>query len=191
VEEAFVEPSQMTEPPWGPVLRRGPVRGGFQHAGGWSDRPAANMLWRGEEPSTNVLRYSMALREGGERREIGFLWRVLKATVSGFVANDALSRGASIAFYALRPWRPYSLSSLPRAPGCQPWNSALAGKAVLSALNTVVSLGIFTLLFAAIYRGAAGYDDPRASSCAGRFCHSRAVHRRKIADRMVPRSGRA
>ena len=29
---------------------------------------------------------------------MGFLWRVLKAAVSGFLANDALSRGASIAF---------------------------------------------------------------------------------------------
>ena len=28
---------------------------------------------------------------------MGLLWRVLKAAVSGFVGNDALSRGASIA----------------------------------------------------------------------------------------------
>jgi hypothetical protein len=31
---------------------------------------------------------------------MGRLWRVLKAAVSGFQANDALSRGAAIAFYA-------------------------------------------------------------------------------------------
>ena len=29
---------------------------------------------------------------------MGFLGRVLKTAVSGFLANDALSRGASIAF---------------------------------------------------------------------------------------------
>ena len=31
---------------------------------------------------------------------MGALWRIVKAAVAGYVANDALSRGASIAFYA-------------------------------------------------------------------------------------------
>ena len=40
---------------------------------------------------------------------MGFLWRVLKAAVSGFLANDALSRGASIAFYAATSLAPVLL----------------------------------------------------------------------------------
>jgi membrane protein len=40
---------------------------------------------------------------------MGLLWRVLKAAVSGFVANDALSRGASIAFYAATSLAPVLL----------------------------------------------------------------------------------
>jgi membrane protein len=31
---------------------------------------------------------------------MGRLWRILKTAVSGFLTNDALSRGAAIAFYA-------------------------------------------------------------------------------------------
>ena len=58
-----------------------------------------------------------------------------------------------------------------------------AGRAILSALNTVVSLAIFTLLLAAIYKGAPRYDDLLAASSPGRICHSRAVHCRQIADR--------
>jgi membrane protein len=37
------------------------------------------------------------------------LWRVLKAAVSGFLANDALSRGAAIAFYAATSLAPVLL----------------------------------------------------------------------------------
>jgi membrane protein len=37
------------------------------------------------------------------------LWRVLKVAVSGFVANDALSRGAAIAFYAATSLAPVLL----------------------------------------------------------------------------------
>jgi membrane protein len=37
------------------------------------------------------------------------LWRVLKAAVSGCLANDALSRGASIAFYAATSLAPVLL----------------------------------------------------------------------------------
>ena len=37
------------------------------------------------------------------------LWRILKAAVLGFVANDALSRGASIAFYAATSLAPVLL----------------------------------------------------------------------------------
>jgi membrane protein len=40
---------------------------------------------------------------------MGLLWRVLKAAVSGFIANDALSRGASIAFYAATSLAPVLL----------------------------------------------------------------------------------
>ena len=192
---------------------------------------------------------------------MGLLWRVLKAAVFGFVANDALSRGASIAFYAATSLAPVLLIvvaiaglafgqdaaraaisdelgrllgstggdfiksilarssdptsgatatlvgvvtvlvtasgvfgemrtalnatfkakptdepifslirsraaslglvaalgfmlivSLAASAGLSALEQWSAGKAVLSALNTVVSLGIFTLLFAAIYR---------------------------------------
>jgi membrane protein len=37
------------------------------------------------------------------------LWRIVKAAVSGYVANDALSRGASIAFYAATSLAPVLL----------------------------------------------------------------------------------
>lgn len=40
---------------------------------------------------------------------MGRLWQVLKAAVSGFVANDALSRGAAIAFYAATSLAPVLL----------------------------------------------------------------------------------
>jgi membrane protein len=40
---------------------------------------------------------------------MGQLWRVLKAAVSGFLANDALSRGAAIAFYAAASLAPVLL----------------------------------------------------------------------------------
>jgi membrane protein len=40
---------------------------------------------------------------------MGLLWRVLKAAASGFIANDALSRGASIAFYAATSLAPVLL----------------------------------------------------------------------------------
>jgi uncharacterized BrkB/YihY/UPF0761 family membrane protein len=40
---------------------------------------------------------------------MGLLWRVLKAAVSGFITNDALSRGASIAFYAATSLAPVLL----------------------------------------------------------------------------------
>ncbi|MCA1457278.1 YihY/virulence factor BrkB family protein [Bradyrhizobium sp. BRP22] len=40
---------------------------------------------------------------------MGRLWRVLKAAVSGFLANDALSRGAAIAFYAATSLAPILL----------------------------------------------------------------------------------
>ncbi|WP_374207429.1 YihY/virulence factor BrkB family protein [Bradyrhizobium sp. 190] len=40
---------------------------------------------------------------------MGLLWRVLKGAVSGFIANDALSRGASIAFYAATSLAPILL----------------------------------------------------------------------------------
>jgi membrane protein len=40
---------------------------------------------------------------------MGPLWRVLKAAVSGFLANDALSRGAAIAFYAVTSLAPVLL----------------------------------------------------------------------------------
>ena len=40
---------------------------------------------------------------------MGLLWRVLKSAVSGFIANDALSRGASIAFYAATSLAPVLL----------------------------------------------------------------------------------
>jgi membrane protein len=40
---------------------------------------------------------------------MGFLWRVLKAAVSGFLANDALSRGASMAFFAATSLAPVLL----------------------------------------------------------------------------------
>jgi len=37
------------------------------------------------------------------------LWRILKAAVSGFMDNDALSRGAAIAFYAATSLAPVLL----------------------------------------------------------------------------------
>ncbi|WFU19742.1 YihY/virulence factor BrkB family protein [Bradyrhizobium sp. CB3481] len=40
---------------------------------------------------------------------MGVLWRIVKAAVSGYVANDALSRGASIAFYAATSLAPVLL----------------------------------------------------------------------------------
>ena len=40
---------------------------------------------------------------------MGRLWRILKAAVSGFLANDALSRGAAIAFYAATSLAPVLL----------------------------------------------------------------------------------
>jgi membrane protein len=40
---------------------------------------------------------------------MGLLWRALKAAVSGFITNDALSRGASIAFYAATSLAPVLL----------------------------------------------------------------------------------
>ena len=40
---------------------------------------------------------------------MGRLWKVLKAAVSGFLANDALSRGAAIAFYAVTSLAPVLL----------------------------------------------------------------------------------
>ena len=40
---------------------------------------------------------------------MGLLWRAVKAAVSGFIANDALSRGASIAFYAATSLAPVLL----------------------------------------------------------------------------------
>ena len=40
---------------------------------------------------------------------MGQLWRVLKTAISGFLANDALSRGAAIAFYAVTSLAPVLL----------------------------------------------------------------------------------
>jgi membrane protein len=40
---------------------------------------------------------------------MGRLWQILKAAVSGFLANDALSRGAAIAFYAATSLAPVLL----------------------------------------------------------------------------------
>jgi membrane protein len=40
---------------------------------------------------------------------MGRLWRILKAAFSGFLANDALSRGAAIAFYAATSLAPVLL----------------------------------------------------------------------------------
>ena len=40
---------------------------------------------------------------------MGRLWRILKAAVSGFLVNDALSRGAAIAFYAATSLAPVLL----------------------------------------------------------------------------------
>jgi membrane protein len=40
---------------------------------------------------------------------MGRLWRIVKAAVSGFLANDALSRGAAIAFYAATSLAPVLL----------------------------------------------------------------------------------
>src|SRR3954466_593253 len=42
-------------------------------------------------------------------RHMGRLWRILKAAVSGFMDNDALSRGAAIAFYAATSLAPVLL----------------------------------------------------------------------------------
>ena len=43
---------------------------------------------------------------------MGLLWRVLKAAVSGFIANDALSRGASREFLTKLPSFPHWLGPL-------------------------------------------------------------------------------
>ena len=107
---------------------------------------------------------------------------MLKA--AGFLANDALSRGASIAFYAATSLAPVLLIvvaiaglaffsqirsraaslglvaalgfmpivSLAASTGLSALEHWSAGKVVLGALNTVVSLAIFTLLFSEIYR---------------------------------------
>ena len=40
---------------------------------------------------------------------MGAVWRIVKAAVSGYLANDALSRGASIAFYAATSLAPVLL----------------------------------------------------------------------------------
>jgi uncharacterized BrkB/YihY/UPF0761 family membrane protein len=53
---------------------------------------------------------------------MGRLWQILRAAVSGFLANDALSRGASIAFYAATSLAPVllivvAIARLIRAPG--------------------------------------------------------------------------
>jgi membrane protein len=41
--------------------------------------------------------------------EMGRLWHILKAAVAGFLANDALSRGAAIALYAATSLTPVLL----------------------------------------------------------------------------------
>ena len=232
---------------------------------------------------------------------MGRFWRVLKAAVSGFLANDALSRGAAIAFYAATSLAPVLLivvaiagltfgqdaaraaiseelgqllgpgggdfikSMLERSsnpgsgtvaaifgvltvllaasgvfgemhtalnatfkakPSDEPISSLIrtraaslglvaalgfmlvislaasaglsalghvfqglfAGKILLAALNTVVSLAIFTLLFTAIYKVLPRRSDTLARPCTGRICHSRALHHRKGAYRNVSRS---
>jgi membrane protein len=40
---------------------------------------------------------------------MGHLWRILKTAISGFLANDALSRGGAIAFYAATSLAPVLL----------------------------------------------------------------------------------
>jgi membrane protein len=40
---------------------------------------------------------------------MGRLWQILKAAFSGYLANDALSRGAAIAFYAATSLAPVLL----------------------------------------------------------------------------------
>jgi membrane protein len=40
---------------------------------------------------------------------MGHLWSILKTAVSGFLANDALSRGGAIAFYAATSLAPVLL----------------------------------------------------------------------------------
>src|SRR3977135_3888651 len=49
------------------------------------------------------------MRPMNRGRPMGRLWRIVKAAVSGFLANDALSRGASIAFYAATSLAPVLL----------------------------------------------------------------------------------
>ena len=60
------------------------------------------------------------------------------------------SRAASLGLVAALGFM--LIVSLAASAGLSALEQWSAGKAVLSALNTVVSLGIFTLLFAAIYR---------------------------------------
>ena len=52
----------------------------------------------------------------GERRSRHVMWALLKSTVEGFIADDALSRGASIAYYTLFALAPVLLIVLHKAP---------------------------------------------------------------------------
>jgi membrane protein len=67
-----------------------------------------------------------------------------------------------------------------RAIASEQW---AADKVVLSALNTVVPIAIFTLLFAAIYRVLPDTNHLLVPSRPERICHSRVVHYRQVGDR--------
>ena len=99
------------------------------------------------------------------------------------------SRAASLGLVAALGFM--LIVSLAASAGLSALEQWSAGKVVLSALNTVVSLGIFTLLFAAIYRVLPDTTIYWRHLLLGAFVTAAAVHRRKIADRMVPRSGSA
>jgi hypothetical protein len=63
--------------------------------------------------------------EHSKIRSMGRLWQILKAAFSGFLANDALSRGAAIAFYAATSLAPVllivvAIAGLALRAGCRP-----------------------------------------------------------------------
>jgi membrane protein len=82
----------------------------------WSSGPRENAGLRGlasnppEPPRAGPRPGAELVRCGpGVDGIMGRLWRILKTVISGFLANDALSRGAAIAFYAATSLAPVLL----------------------------------------------------------------------------------
>ncbi|WP_249169904.1 hypothetical protein [Bradyrhizobium liaoningense] len=73
-------------------------------------RAARNASLRGlASKPLSTQRRGRAQDLAGGQEFMGRLWRILTTAVSGFLANDALSRGAAIAFYAATSLAPVLL----------------------------------------------------------------------------------